>query len=167
MPPSERSFLYRGICRRPAHLARHGDGSVVAWGSNVDSQCEFQRSRPGSATSRSRRALFIPLPSAGSRLEWGSNCTARNVPGLPVGHVRKCRPALLTAWETQRRFDHRVGPNSDGQCDVPTLWETSPTSRFMPQELQRCEAQRRSVVSWGSNHYRQCTVPATPGVTLH
>ena len=121
-----------------AHLRRGRGGRLVTrWrggatapssrgGTTPTGSATCRRFRPGSPTSRSRRAVThtVARRSDGSVVAWGTTSTAsatfrRFRPGSPTSRSRRA-----AAHTVARRSDGSVvawGDNSIGQCNVPAL----------------------------------------------
>ena len=164
-----------------AHLRRgRGGRSLTRWrggatapssrgGTTPTASATFRRFRPGSPTSRSRRAAShtVARRSDGSVVAWGDNAygPVQRAGASGRAHLRRGRGGrLATRWRAGA-----TAPSSRGGT-TPTASATcrrfrpgSPTSRSR-RAAGHTVARRSdgSVVAWGDNAYGQCNVPALP-----
>ena len=138
-------------------------------GTTTTASATFRRFRPGSPTSRSRRAAghTVARRSDGSVVAWGDNGFGQcNVPALPVG-LTYVEVAAGGQHTVARRSDGSVvawGDNDFGQCNVPALPAGLTYVEVAAGGCWHTVARRSdgSVVAWGWNYYGQCNVPALP-----
>jgi alpha-tubulin suppressor-like RCC1 family protein len=150
-------------------LARLNDGSVVAWGRNIEGQCNVP-ALPNGITyvevDAGSHFYSVARRSDGQVVAWGDNSAGQcNVQALPPG-LTYVEVAAGERHVLARRNDGSVvawGNNSYGQCNVPVL---PPGLAYVEVAASwRHSVARRSdgsVVAWGSNAAGQCNVPALP-----
>ena len=121
LPPGSYVEVFRVAAWRVGATAPLSRGGPTPLASATSWRC-----RPGSPTSRSRRARYhtVARRSDGSVIAFGSNTNGQcNVPALPAGltYVEIAAGAYHTV---ARRSDGSVvawGLNGDGECNVPPL----------------------------------------------
>ena len=167
---SGRAHLRRGRGGRRATRWRGGATAPSSrGGTTTTASATFRRFRPGSPTSRSRRATghTVARRSDGSVVAWGNNDYGQcNVPALPAGaHLRRGRGGRCsTRWR-----GGATAPSSRGGTTAPA----SATFRRSAAGLTYVEvaaggeshggaAERRLRRRVGGQHYGQCNVPALP-----
>ena len=165
-----RAHLRRGRGGRPTTPWRGGATARSSpGGTTPTASATCRRFRPGSPTSRSRRASVhtVARRSDGSVVAWGSTTPPASAtcprfrPGSPTSRSRRA-----TYHTVARRSDGSVvawGDNGYGQCNVPAL-PAGLTYVEVAAGGYHTVARRSdgSVVAWGDNAYGQCNVPALP-----
>ena len=148
-------------------LARRGDGSVVAWGSNGAGECDTPPFRRASRTSSWRRkAHSVARRSDGSLVARGSNLYGQCSipPVLPGRHLRRDRggkkPQRGAVEQRLRRRLGREHLRGVQRSALPTgIAYVEITAGDQHTVARRSDG---SVVAWGDNPYGQCNVPALP-----
>ena len=163
-----------------AHL-RRGRGGLTAtrWragatapssrgGTTPSASATFRRFRPGSPTSRSRRATVTrwrggatARSSRGGATTPASATCRRFRPGSPTSRSRR---AVITRWRAGATAPSSPGGTTAyGQCNVPAL-PAGLTYVEVAAGGAHTVARRSdgSVVAWGDNDFGQCNVPALP-----
>jgi hypothetical protein len=139
------------------------DGSVVAWGSNRDDQCNVPAGNDYVAIAAGY-TFSLALKSDGSLTAWGLNRFGEcNVPagydfvaiaagGFMKGHSLALKSnGSVVAW----------GDNSYGQCNVPDGNDFVAVAAGASHSLAL--KSDGSVVAWGRNDKGQCDVPSGKG----
>ncbi|MEW6071334.1 MAG: hypothetical protein AB1726_01905 [Planctomycetota bacterium] len=148
-------------------IARRGDGTAVAWGSNDNGQCDVPAPPPGLVYVKVAGCTNhnLALCSDGTVVAWGGWAGQLGVPALPPG-LTYVEVAGGDAHSYALRSDGAVvawGSNSVGQCNVPAL---PPGLAYVEVAAGgRHGLARRSdgsVVAWGHEHFGQCNTPALP-----
>lgn len=184
VPPLPPGLTYLELSGGEDHtLALRSNGSVIAWGDNVQGQLNVPALPPGLTYVEVDAAWVTSLArrSDGSVIAWGANWWGQlSVPPLPGG---------LTYVEVSAGYDHCLARRSDGsvvawgsngfgQCSVPALppgltytqisargWNATPLSPYASHSVAR--RSDGSAVAWGDNAFGQCNVPALPsGLTF-
>ncbi|MEP7361591.1 MAG: hypothetical protein ABI744_08430, partial [Chloroflexota bacterium] len=107
-------------------LALRGDGSIAAWGDNLNSECNVPAPPAGLSYLEVRGGDKHSLArlSDGSVVAWGDNSSGEcNVPALPPG-VSYVQISAGWDYSLALRSDGSLlawGYNQDGQCNVPIL----------------------------------------------
>jgi hypothetical protein len=141
-------------------LGLKGDGSVVAWGSNIYGQCNVPAPNSDFVAVAGGGYRSLGLKADASIVAWGSPYYGQcNVPAPNSGFV-----AVVAGWghSLGLKADGSIVPwgyNISGQCDVP-----SPNSGFAGVAGGSYHSvglkADGSIVAWGDNAYGQCNVPA-------
>ncbi|MDY7109936.1 MAG: hypothetical protein SYC29_14990 [Planctomycetota bacterium] len=135
------------------------DGSIVAWGSNGDGECDVPEPNTDFIRIAAGEDHNLGLKADGSIVAWGGNSHGQcNVPEPNSGFV-----ALAADYEHSLglKADGSIvawGGNSHGQCNVP-----EPNSGFVALAAGFGHSlgvkYDGSIVAWGNNSMGQCDVP--------
>jgi alpha-tubulin suppressor-like RCC1 family protein len=141
-------------------LASGDDGSIVAWGKNVDGQCDVPAPNTDFVAVAGGSAHSLGLKADGSILAWGRNVDGQcDVPAPNTDFVAvaggKCHSLGLKADGSIVGW----GRNYSGECNVP-----APNTDFVAVvggEYHSLGLKADgSIVAWGGNDDGQCDVPA-------
>ena len=140
------------------NLSSHGQ-SIVAWGANVDHECDVPPGITNSTAISAGGFHNLALQSNGVVIAWGDNgMGATNVPASATNCVAIAaggqhslalrNDGTVTAW----------GQNIDGQSDVP-LWATNVVAIAAGRAHSLALRADGTVIAWGNNDFGQTDVP--------
>jgi hypothetical protein len=157
----------------PHGLALRNDGTLAAWGSNWQGECNvpplptglaWQQFSAGGSSGGSGHS--VALRSNGTAVAWGDDRSgATTLPPLPAGttwvHADAGVRHTLLVRSDGALF--AIGDNGDGQCNVPPL---PPRTRYVRAAAgyQQSAALRSDgrIVAWGNPANGLTNVPAPP-----
>ena len=151
-------------------VARRSDGSVVAWGTNINGRVQRAAAAGRAHLRRGRRGARAHRGASEQRLRrrvGGQLYGQCNVPALPAGltYVEIAAGSVHTVGAPQRRLVVAWGDNALGQCNVPAL----PGGLTYVEVAAGGSTQRRAPAATApSSHgdttcYGQCNVPRVAG----
>ncbi|MGD0089785.1 MAG: putative Ig domain-containing protein, partial [Planctomycetota bacterium] len=149
-------------------VALKGDGTVAAWGSDDQGQCEVPTNPDGVTVTAVAAGYWhtAALLSDGTVEAWGHNTyTQCDVPPALSGVAAIAAGGWHTVALTSNGNVVAWGDNSHGQCTVPPgLTVTAISAGYLHTAALLSDG---TVKVWGDNSYGQCNVPANPpGLTV-
>ena len=140
-------------------LGLKADGSIVAWGGNLDGQCNIPAPNTGFVAVAAGGYHSLGLKGDGSIVAWGDNRSGQT--NDPEPNTGILAVAAFGSHSLGLKADGSIvawGNNSYGQADVP-----SPNTDFMALSAGRYHSLGlkgdSSIVAWGENGSGQTNVP--------
>ncbi len=150
--------IVQGVVLSYGHIvALNSDGSVIAWGNNLDGQTDVPvTAQSGVSAVAAGGGYAVALKNDGSVVKWGGGTmvpgAARDVIAVAAGGVNIVglkSNGSVAAW----------GDNQFGQRDVPIAAQSGVVGIAASQGHTLALKSDGSVVAWGDNTFGQIDVP--------
>jgi hypothetical protein len=137
-----------------------GTTSIVAWGGNIDGQCNIPSPNIGFVAIAAGTYHSLAIKSDGSIVGWGWNSYGQcNIPAPNTDFIDIAGGTYHTLGLKADGSLVAWGSNDQGQCNIP-----SPNTGFIAIAAGEFHSlglkQDGSIVAWGANNRGQCNIPS-------
>jgi predicted outer membrane repeat protein len=137
-----------------------GTTSIVAWGGNIDGQCNIPSPNTGFVAIAAGTYHSLAIKSDGFIVGWGWNGYGQcNIPSPNNGFIAIAGGTYHSIGLKQDGSLVAWGSNDQGQCNIPSLntgFIAIAAGEFHSLGLK----QDGSIVAWGANNRGQCNIPS-------
>jgi hypothetical protein len=158
-------MLFATVCFVSAVLTAgagyaQSDGTIVAWGWNVQGQCNAPSPNAGFVAVAAGEGHSLGLKSDGTIVAWGYNGEGEcDVPSPNADFMAVSAGGYHSLGVKSDGTIVAWGQNGNGQCDVP-----SPNADFVAVAAGEYHSlgfkSDGTIVAWGNNDHGQCDVPS-------